>query len=291
LWSQVQLEIENTERAVGLIHKGALLFNTGLSHYLAGDFDRALQFVTAAGAQDEESGRGPASNMLTGANRLGEHVLLDPIAQWTPGTWHFDSARITTTLIVGTDKRRLLEWLSRRIPDLMQVVIALNRIRRAESGPDSIAVQHMRVRSVADLTSAFESTLRRWQPPTVTGQLYERLKDGSMLGLNAIALDSFDGAHDAFNAQFPKPDRETAAAVNWSTADCLQRIDTTLSQASNAGTACYLAYRLRNSLQHVLDEGLDLYGDRVLLLRVAGIMFACFELSRMGEDGSLATLR
>jgi hypothetical protein len=57
-----------------------------------------------------------------------------------------------------------------------------------------------------------------------------------------------------------------------------------------AGIACYLTYKLRNNLLHVIDDSVNLYADREKLLAAAGLIFSAVRVSMHGERGTLAAI-
>lgn len=306
LWEEVLTkEVESAEAVLGRqvppdrIHKGAPLYNAGLGYLLAGNLDRAVALISSAGAEEAKRGTGQGCDLLLGSHELTEKSVLTPIVGWIISTgWDKDFVAITSRQFDMAELKSLLGWLGQKVENAIQLIACLWRLRLMASYPLNEATRHLRVQGYADLLLIVESSLRTWQTsPTLNGkQLYNRLEN--MLGANQRALTAFKSAEARFAAQFPKdpvtkkdhPDKETAIAVNWVIGDTLSLITNATSPAERAGYACHLAARLRNSLMHVIDGSVDLYGKDVEFNRVAGITLSVIRLSQSGHDGSITGL-
>jgi len=269
-----------------VIHRGSPLYNSAVCFFLAGDFDHAYQYFSESGVADERLGRGDAGRVLIGDHPLSEQLLVRPIVAWGKAAWEADYRQAIGSNLELVEMKSLLSWLATRLVDAMQLVIALHKLARVQTGPDNDAAKHLRLRDLADVVLVIESSLRRWQ--VIHGELHARLHD--LLGQNGTSQTAFDNAHNRFTARWLKPDRVTAAAVNWVVDDCLQAFDAAPNTATKCGIACYLALRLRNSLMHVLDEDLDLYSNRAKVLRATGLMMAVVRASQHGNEGTLAAI-
>jgi hypothetical protein len=60
--------------------------------------------------------------------------------------------------------------------------------------------------------------------------------------------------------------------------------------AERAGIVAYTAYRLRNSILHVNEEGLDIYKKRDLGVRMAGWAFVACRLVKHAEENKIASI-
>lgn len=268
------------------IHKGAPLFNVGICFFISGDFDRAFQYFAEAGKEDELSGRGSRNLILTGVNDLADRVIVIPllslIKQWDP-----DYSRITTNSLSKDEFKSVLGWVGQRPTDAYQTITSLHKLRLLPGTENNEVSRFQGVRALADLVIAVESSMRRWQKDK-QGELYVRLR--SLFAPYTICLKTFDRFHEDFYAEFPKPRHETAEAVDWVVAEALEGLTNSADMQVRVGIACYLVLRLRNSLMHVNEEGLNLQKDSVLCTKISGIVFACLRISMHGEQNTLSTI-
>jgi hypothetical protein len=271
------------------IHKGAPLYNVGLNMFMSGALDRALVFLGEAGAEDERSGRGPAGQILVGNNALSEQLLVNTVFAWIspPNVWGTDYQNSTGQVLVKQQFKDVVTWTATRLNDGIQLMLALHRLAGSQVIPDNAASRHLRVQAVADLVLVVESTLRRWQAPGI-GQLHPRMT--ALLPAGSGARLSFDTLHNDFNNRYAGHDRETIPALNWAIDESLARFDRAATVSERAGIACYLTYKLRNNLMHVIDDSVNLYADRPKLVRAAGLVFCAIRISMHGEQGTLGAI-
>jgi hypothetical protein len=269
------------------IHKGAPLFNVALCFFVTGDFDRAFQYFTAAGIEDELSGRGSRYLVPTGDNPLAERAIIRPLVQKLIPNWQRDYSSISAVGFDQAELKALLNWLVQRAPDAFQTVTALHRLRLHTGGLDNEAARYQMVRALADIVLAIESSLRRWQAG-VDGPLHTRMD--ALLKANPASHSNFTSFHTDFTNTWSKAQRETGLAVNWVISEALSRLAVRPSVAERIGIAAYLAVRLRNSLMHVNEETLDVHNNPQLSLRVAGIAFAVLRVSKHGNENTLSAL-
>jgi hypothetical protein len=279
------------------IHKGAPLYNSGFGYLLAGNLDRAIALISEAGSEESLKGNAAGNRLLLGDHELTEKSVLTPLATWLGSTTVLSDYRdITSHVLDITQLKSTVNWLCTKIENALQFIVSLLRLKSTTAYTKTDAVRHIRVQTLADLLLVVESSLRAWQPGTVSGQLYSRLEP--VLGVNEVALRAFKAAESRFATQFPKdpvtrqdhPDKETHVAVNWEISDTLSALTTADSVAERAGVACHLVARLRNSLMHVIDGSIDMYSKDVEYDRVLGIVLAVIRLSQSGNDGTLSDL-
>jgi hypothetical protein len=254
--STIAAERRRSERGIqpARIHKGSPYFNVGLSMFMAGDFDHAMVLIAEAGEEDQRSGRADASQVLIGNNALSERILINPIANWIckPDTWGDRYQSVTARTFDKAELQRVLTWASARLTDALQLIVSLHRMAGTHVIADNAARRHLRIQALSDSVITVESTLRRWQTAMPGQQLHGRLL-AMLRGCTGMER-SFTQLHDDFSAHFPAADRETAAALNWTIDEALQRIEDARTTSARAGLACYLTYKLRNNLLHVMDD-------------------------------------
>ncbi|HOW66028.1 MAG TPA: hypothetical protein P5186_22230 [Candidatus Paceibacterota bacterium] len=255
--------------------------------FVAGDFDRAFQYFTAAGIEDELSGRGSRYLVSTGDNPLAERAIIRPLVQKLILNWQGDYKSIAFVDLDQSELKILFNWLVQRAPDAFQTVTALHRLRLLTGGLDNEAARYQMVRALSDIVLAIESSLRRWQVG-VDGQLFDRTD--TLLRINPVSHSSFTSFNNDFINAWTKPQRETGSAVNWVISEALTRLAARPTVAERIGIAAYLAVRLRNSLMHVNEEILDVHNNPQLCLRVAGIAFAVLRVSKHGNENTLCAL-
>lgn len=280
------------------IHKGAPFFNTGVGYLLAGKLDKGVAWIAQAGQEEALRGSGSTHGLLLGNHQLTEQAILTPLISWmTASLWPAKWQSITSRNLDLPEFKSLINWLSLKAENAIQLVVSLLRMKDIESLPKNEAVMHVRVQAYADLLLVVESSLRAWQTSaTYAGmQLYNRLE--SMLAAKPEALRAFKQAETRFATRFPKdatgnphPDKETYVAANWVIDDTLTELITATSTAERAGIACHLAARLRNSLMHVIDGSVNLYNDETKYSKVAAITLSVVRLSQAGNEGTLTPL-
>jgi len=111
-----------------------------------------------------------------------------------------------------------------------------------------------------------------------------------LLAPNHGAQDEFVSMHKAFGLAFPKPDGETADAVNWAVDEAISCFDNAASRADRVGVVAYMVVRLRNSLMHVMDADLFLYADHSKTMRAIGLAFGMLRISKHGSEKTVASL-
>jgi hypothetical protein len=111
------------EGQVGHVHKGAPLFNIGLCFFMAGDYPRALQYIGAAGGEDEIRAPGGASKLLTGAG-LSEQVLLQPLYAWLRSNFGADYSGATGCDLDSGEFQGLIAFLAARLGDATLLLAA-----------------------------------------------------------------------------------------------------------------------------------------------------------------------
>jgi hypothetical protein len=268
------------------IHKGSPLHNTAICFFVAGDFDHAYQFMAAADEENRLSGATAAASLLLG-NGLSADLLVRPMAAWLRSACGSDYKAVSGHDLDEAELEQMLRWLSIRMPDALQCVVALHRLVKVQTPPHNEASQHIRVRALAELCIVLESATRRWNV-ACTEELHKQLE--SVLSANTISLAEFRRLHLAYGTAYPRPTNKSPAAVNWAVKECLTSVDNSMQLSERVGAAMYLAVRLRNSLLHVLEEALDLYVDQARLMRCVGVILGTVRLSQRGAEGTLAAL-
>lgn len=297
LWADVlwpkTVEIENAKQKSdpgSRIHKGAPHYNAGMCFLLAGDLDRAVQFIAEAGAEDELLGRGSRGKVLVGDNHLSEEILIGPLVSCLVPKWEAAYFEITGCALDKGELKALLNWVSTMSrEDAVQAVVALHRLLVAENGPENDALRHIRVQALTNLILLIESCLRKWSGGRPGQQLFDRMK--AMTAVHGPCEVAFDAAHARFYTQFPSThaDKETHVGLNWAINDCLRAYGGA-SRVTRAGISCYMAVRLRNSLMHIIEGRTDLYTDKNKVTTLAAMMFSVTRLSRRGHEGTLSEL-
>jgi hypothetical protein len=288
LWERLLApETAATEKRLGkLIHKGAPLYNTGVCLFLLNDFDGAFQYFVDA---DEENKRlGPGGiEMLIGKHALSEKILIAPLIRDIAPKWAQDYKAVTGIDLNAGELTRMLEWLGKRTSDAFATVFALHRISRAYNRPKkNQASRLIVVRSIAELLVVLESAIRRIQGAGIVGQqLGKRMP--ALIGVNPKIKGAYD---DLLPTKFPQGQGESAAALNAVVNEGVIRFGAAKSEAERAGIVCYIAYRLRNSLLHLNEEALDIYGNLDLAVRMSGWALAANRLARHREEGTLTAL-
>lgn len=276
-----------------MIHRGSPLYNVGVSFFLAGDFDRAYVYMGAAGEADFKLRGGDADAILLGEHPLARRLLRDTLYSWIsrPGMWGDLYQRTCGVPLSDDEFRKLLTWM--RTNDAIQTLISLHRLANLVVGPKNTASQHLGVQWLADLVQVFESSLRKWQV-NAGGQLQARVYSDpdSLLKANVPAHTAFKDAENRFCDELAAKHfvKDSSDAVNWVVNDCLTVHSQAADTATCSGVACYLVYRVRNSLMHVIDTSIDLYTDTKKLMKVAGLAFSVIRLSRHGAEGTIGSL-
>ncbi len=274
--------VANAEAQVGHIHKGAPLYNTGLCFFFSGDLPRAMQFIAAAAEEDERRQPGTGRKLLT-AQGFSEDLLLRPLYNWLAFNVGSDYQAATGCALTPQEIKDLVDFLGGRVSDALLLLAALHRVVAQVEPPDNASSKLQRVRALADVLVVFESSLRDWQKRNI-GQLHDR--SVVLLSPNAAALAAFQAA----KARYSGRDWEDAGTVNDMIQEELIQFAAATTAAAKAGIATFIAYRLRNSLLHVLDEDLILYHCRSVLLRLLGMGLISVRLSKFGAQGTIASI-
>jgi len=273
------------------IHRGAPLYNVGVCFFMAGDLDRALQYLSQAGVSDEAIGRGDANQVLLGDHPLSRQLLRRTVAAWVSVCWGQSFQQATGHPLNEAEIDSLLRWLT--VPDAVQVVVSLHRLAGLQVGPENQASRHLRVQALADLVLVFESTLRKWQPSGLR-ELMDRVhtNPNALLRQNLASRAGFQTQWDRQNAEIQagRLARNTTAALDWTVADSLAEFAAASTTATRAGIACYVTYQLRNSLMHVIDGSIALYSDQAKLMAAAGLVMAAIRISQHGAMNTLGGL-
>ena len=273
--------VEDAEGRLGKrFHKGAPIYNTGLSFFMAGDLARAMQYIAAA-AEEDTATYGGASKLLEGEG-LAETVLLGTHYGWLTAEYGTDYAAATGQPLSEDEIRGLVRFLGQRQADAVLFIAGMHRYSSQVIGPDNVASRLQRVRAFADLLVVFESSLRRWQ--LISGQLHDRSRD--LLRPNAVALAEFDNRKNAYAGVPPDVTTNVDAMVRQE----LARFDAVGQVPEKAAVAVYVSYRLRNSVMHVLDDQLELFEKPELLHRVFGFALVALRLSQCGDERAIAGL-
>jgi len=288
LWKRriAGLVSEAEKRIGGPIHKGAPYYNNALCLFHLGDFDRAYSYFSKAAAEDTRSRGTDPSRLFTGNHPLSPKVLIEPLFSTLVPHFAANYAAVTGQTLDEAELKRLLSWLSVRLSDAMQVLMALHRIQRTLQEDDDSANRFIRVRAIGELHVAVESALR--QHNIGSDQLFDRLHGA--LASNPNSLAAFDALHAWFIGTFLPAARETAPALNQLLAEADRRFAATPSAATRAGIAAYAVLRVRNSILHVNEEGLDIFKNRAAALTIVGLALATCRTVQHAEQGTLAAL-
>lgn len=291
LWELgIKPAVAKAEAEMGLgrrVHKGAPLYNSFLCLLLAGDIDRAFEYLHSASNENFLLGRSPQFALALGDDDFSRQtvirpIYLEPILRWSP-----EILLITGINASEDNVLELLRWLGSRPTDAIQALLTLHRLRRLRDFNSDCYAQHLRMRCLGDLLLIFESSLRRWQIG-VSGDLYDRAR--ALLAPNVVARDAFTAFHDRRNQIVPSARRSTPQAVDWLVSDAFVRLSAAKSNAERCGIAIYLGYGLRNSLMHVMEDQINLYSNPSDLMRCAGVAFTLLQVSKIGSEGKIAAL-
>lgn len=260
------------------IHIGSPLYNCGVCFFFAGDLDRFYQFVGAAEEATNRVAAGPVDLLIGGG--LAKDILIRPMVAWLSKAWEPLYSSITSTTLEEQEYTDLIRWLAAQLVDAVHATIALHRLL-LQHPPDNSATQHIRVRAVADLCVVLESTTKRWNTATSRDLHAHAESVANALGCHK----EFRKLHDDFgkHCDTTATDKKSADAVNWACQQCLNHAKKANALEERRAAALYLSVRLRNSLLHVLDEQLDIYTNKAMLLEAASCVFAAIRLSRIAS--------
>ena len=257
LWQgSLKLETESAQTRLGKpIHKGAPNYNCALCCFLAGNLDQGYGFISAAATEDLRSFGAKPERLLTGAHPLSRQLLQVPLKEKLLPGWANDYSFITGQPLQEPELISLLTWIFLREADGMQAMLALHSWLSIDLLPDDKSAQLLRNRVVRELHLVLESVLRA--QGIGSGQLQKRMQ--AALNVNPIAVAAFTLLHTWFLANVPAVDKETAAGLNLVLAEAQSRFGAASSRGERAGIAGYANVRVRNSVQHVIDEKTALF--------------------------------
>jgi hypothetical protein len=267
------------------IHKGAPLYNTGLVFFVAGDFDRALQYFVEAGAADEALGRGHRIAVPIGGHPLSRQVILEPLAGLL-NHWAANYMLVTGLALDLDELKSLLSLMADRSSDTLQAVIALHRIQHTLDGTENSGARIVRFRALADLVHLVESFLRQFQDKTIRGELGKRIE--ALLKFNSIVKKGRDDFRQAFDKQ-RIPNDDYVAVLNWITQETRSRCLYASSPAYAAGVITFFCHRLRNSLLHVNEEELLIFREKDTCLSAAGWVLAMLRVAGFAKERKFST--
>lgn len=272
---------EAAEQQLGaLIHKGAPFYNTGLCFFLAGDALRAAQFLDAAGDEDERRNPGSARHLITGGGMAEQ--LIRPLYNWLINYSNSDYSSVTTRALSDQEIRDIINYLAMKTANAVLLISALQRIVLYDDRPDVYALHLHKVRALSDLILVYESNLRGWQQQS--GQLARRSSE--LLRPNQIAFAYFH----LIDRSYPAYDWEDPNNINDFIANEIQRFDNAVISAEKAAIAVYTTYRLRNSLMHIIEDRLIIFGDQYKLARLINFAIISITLSKYGFDSRINTI-
>lgn len=269
------------------IHKGSPYFNIGACHFVAGDLETGFRFLMMTGVENARGGGSPFP-VLLGDHDLSRQFLIAPlVAQLLPG-WAVRYHEITSRTLDEAELVALIKQAAQRPTDGIQFLVALHRLLKAQGGVQTEWTKYLRTRALAELLVALESMLRRINAPHA-GEMQSQFEH--MLAGLPDYTGTFGLFHANFRATFAPPGLpdqiRTPAAVDWSVNEAVTRIAAAPTRKAKAGVACYLAVRLRNTLLHVLESNLQIYGDEAKCLDMFGVCLSTFRIAMDGEDGTL----
>jgi hypothetical protein len=283
LWiDHIKPQVDVLEAEIGLIHKGSPLYNVGVCFFIAGDYARAVQYIAAAGEEEERRSPGGAKRLLTGVGLMSEQVFLKPL--YTPLAAEFgsDYEAATGCSLSPDEVRTLVEFLSERLGDAVLFIAALHRLFSQLEGPENTGSRLERIRALADVLLVFESSLRRWQGKC-QGNLYRRTQE--LLRSSTPAFRAFNQRCAQYD-QNPEDIENLNALINTEH----EAFDGATSRSERAAIAAFLTYKVRNSVMHGLEEQLVLFSDRARLLKTFGLALISVRLSRSGAEGTVVNL-
>ncbi len=272
------------EREIGHIHKGAPLFNTGISYFISGDYARATQYIAAAADENERRDPGSGITLLTGGANA-EQVFLRPLYRWIDASFGVDYRAATNQTLAPQEVKDLVQFLATRLSDALLFIAALHRLHAQLAGPNNHPVKLQRMRALADILVVFESNLRSWQRG-VHGQLRNRTV--ALARENPAVAREFNTLDQHYGTSGIKLD--TTSGLNRMLLREEARFSSVGTTAERAGIALFVAYRLRNSVMHVLDERLRVFKVRKALLKAVGLSLAAVRIAMCGKMGTLGSL-
>lgn len=145
------------------VHKGAPLYNTGVAYFLIGDFEKALQYVFAAGEEDERLSPGSLNRLLDGHHPLSPQILFTPLETDILVPWGRNYETLCGISLSDSELKRMVKNLvdhkSGQKADAIQLLITLHRIRKMRTGPINAGVSLTLTRALGDLLHLVDSIL------------------------------------------------------------------------------------------------------------------------------------
>jgi hypothetical protein len=250
------------------VHKGSPIYNVGLCYLESGDMDNGFRFITEANCENCRAGL-PGLLEQIEKGELPEQVFIGSIEGWVTQELGASYKSLTNRALTKQELKSIIFWLtSTKEADAIQALISLHRLNHlSKNEPNNSASIHLRVQSLADLVLILESNLKKSQSdPSAkrTKMTLCPLLEFMLKNYNDSALKQFKSNLTEFK------EKDISEII----LDLFEKLDAESDLRSKVGTACYLVYRLRNSLMHVIGEPLCIDSDIDKLYRVAGIVLA-----------------
>jgi len=270
------------------IHKGAPLYNTGLAYFVAGNFDAAFCYLAEAGSEDERNGRGDRNMILRGQHPLSRQMLVEPIVKTFFPLWSGDYLKITRAQLDEEEFIRLVEGLSGRVSDSLQVICALHKFRVSLATPQNHAAALIRVKAIGELVHLVESYLRQFL--SVDGQLDAHLK--VILAKNNEMKKGYDDLGKLLEKRSKANGwtQKTPDALNWIHKEAQSQISKGSSAARLAGVCAFFCHKYRNSLLHVNEESLTVFKNQQDCIKAVGWILSMLRVCKHAKDQTLAAL-
>lgn len=281
--------VSSREKQLGqLIHKGAPYYNTGLAYFVAGNFDAAFCFLAEAGGEDARNGRGDRNLILRGQHPLSRQMLIEPISKLFFCHWQDDYLRITSKLLDEGEFIDLLEGISGRVSDSLQLVCALHKFRISLATPQNHAAALIRVKAIGEMLHLVESYLRQFQ--SIEGQLKVRL-DAILLTNQRMKMGYDEMAVLLEREAIAKSwSQKSPNSLNWIYKETHDQLSKGGSAARLAGLCAFFCHKYRNTLLHVNEEGLTVFQRQEDCIQVIGWVLSMLRLCRHAKDQTLAAL-
>jgi hypothetical protein len=269
-------------------HKGALFYDTGLAHLLAGDEDSYEYFLALA--DEEEFRKTPGSHNRGTLNLRSESLARGTIEARMQFVCDFLNGKITnnTANLVATiggspiDAPRFDTWRKTLDPqhqfELLRIIhdmhVFLGDIYPTYKAVDDNPFMMLRlVKALAHLAQLVESCLTSWQGAT-GNTLARKLIDDADFGL---MLRGAAGSQQQFAGSCPHGQ------------DIYNELRQLLTSYAAEPTGVQRDWRLlrilyivRNSTAHTIDPNLQMYTDRSHLLKLLQAVFiAVFSISKL----------
>jgi hypothetical protein len=273
-------------------HKGGLFYDTGLAHLLAGNEDGYERFLAMANEEDCKTRKQPhnrgASNLRCDGlpqqtiNKRMEFACKLLNGEIARGAVHF--AFMTGEAPVGA--KTFHEWRKNLPPldhfELLRIIHDVE-VHLGEIYPNYLAVDDhpfimLRLaKALSHLAQWVESCLTHWQG----GLVVHKTRGGKVEPVKTLrqklACDlQFVDLHNkaAGGCQnFPGNMPEGVKDINRELSDLLRELETKPPGTERHWRLLRILYIVRNSTAHTIQEGLDVYKDRELLLNLLQVVF------------------